>query len=270
MADDDNTAPDTAPAPAPDATPWYGEIQDEGLAEWVKTKNPPNAEAALKSYQNLEQVFGADKSGRTVVIPNDDTTSDERSIFFNKLGRPEKAENYELDVPDKADPALVTWFKDQSHARGFSQQQANDLFTEYNKFQSAHTQSSSDADDAKGKADHDALVSEWGGAYNDNIQMAKVAANQFGFTSEQLDALQNTSSYSGVMKNFATMGKAMGEAGLANSDTTPGFSGAVLSPAEAQSRINEMKTNKDMMAKYLSGDEAVMDKMHRYQAMVGK
>lgn len=268
---DPPTAPVAPPvaAPAP-ATPWYGEIQDQGLSEWVKTKNPPNAEAALKSYQNLEQVFGADKSGRTVIIPNDDSTNDEKNIFFTKLGRPDTAENYDLTVPDNANKDLVTWFKDQSHARGFSQQQANELFNAYNEFQASHTQTDTDAQAAQGKADHDALVTEWGPSYNDKVQMAKVAANNFGFTPEQINALQNTSSYSGIMKNFAEIGKAMGEAGLVNANTAPGFSGATLSPAEAQSKINELRSDKDWVKKYTGGDAAAMDTMHRLQAQVGK
>lgn len=75
-----------------ETTPWYG---DE-YKEVVTQKGWSNPSDALKSYTELEKAYGG-----TVKIPTEESSPDEKSAFYTKIGRPENPDGYEIkDVPD--------------------------------------------------------------------------------------------------------------------------------------------------------------------------
>src|ERR1700748_763608 len=97
--------PTAQPAPSglPQAAPpsgWWDSVKDPAIKEWAANKKFPDAESALKSYSNLEQLMGADKAGRTVMTPKDDTDVEGWKALGTKLGVPANAEEYKLPVPE--------------------------------------------------------------------------------------------------------------------------------------------------------------------------
>ncbi len=77
--------------------------------------------AAAKALLDFE-----DKLSRSVEIPGEDATPEQRSAMWNRLGRPEQAEQYALKTPENfnADGEFLKTVRAKAHEAGFSQAQA--------------------------------------------------------------------------------------------------------------------------------------------------
>ena len=250
-----------------DETPWYGEIQDQEVSDWAQNKNFESGEVAMSSYRNLEQMVGAEKAGKTVIIPDDTGDAAKMNTFYNKLGRPETSDNYEFDLPDNADKDFVGWFKTNAHEAGLSSSQAATLVKSYNEMQGGRAQADTDAATLKATESNDALKTEWGAAYDTNMAQAQAAAKQFGFTEDEINGMENMLGYAGTIQKFQQIGAKLGEANFVNPDlSNPNFAGA-MSPGDALTRISELQSDKDWTAKYLQGSKSHVTTMDNLQKM---
>jgi hypothetical protein len=86
-------------------------------------------DALAKSYVNAQKLVGVDK----VVIPNEKSTEEEVNAFYQKLGRPESADKYELKLPQGAqlDEGFAKSLKDIAFKSGLSGKQLNELANWY-------------------------------------------------------------------------------------------------------------------------------------------
>ena len=113
------TASSEAPATEPSGQGgvWHG---DE-YAELVKAKGWSGADAALKSYSELEKFKGA---GDHLLIPKDDDV-DGWSKVYNMMGRPETADKYQFtnETGVEISDELFNGFKAFAHKEGYSQKQ---------------------------------------------------------------------------------------------------------------------------------------------------
>lgn len=248
---------------------WYGEV-DADLKTWADTKGLKSPAETLRSYHNLEKVFGHDKAGRTVVLPGDKAEAAELDSFYNRLGRPETADKYSLDAPADADKDLVDWFKSTAHKHGLSDKQAKSLFAEYNDMSSGRTTQSTEQQAARFTAEEATLKKEWGAAFEANLNSAKRAAQTYGFTSDEIDALEGKIGYAGVMKRFAAIGEKQGEGKFIAADTRAGAFGA-MTPDQAKHRISEKETDPGFMKRLMEGDKTAHEERDQlYRAAYGK
>jgi hypothetical protein len=130
-------APAPAPAPAPESD-FSGLVERDGkLAKGWAEKLGVESEAAKKleakitniktlaaSVVSLEKLLGGDK----ITLPKKDAPAEAWGDVWNKLGRPEKADGYELvkpkDLPDAAwDNAAGNEFKKMAHEAGLTKAQ---------------------------------------------------------------------------------------------------------------------------------------------------
>jgi hypothetical protein len=89
------------PAQSASNDAWYATlVQNDDIKNWAANKNFKDAGAALESSYNLEKLIGFEKAGRTLVLPKDDAPVEEQRAFWQKLGAPEKAEDYKLPIPE--------------------------------------------------------------------------------------------------------------------------------------------------------------------------
>lgn len=243
--------------------PWYGDIPDAEMKGWVENKNFDSPVTALTAYRNLERMVGADKAGRTVVLPGDKAEKPEIDAFFNKLGRPETPDKYEFSLPADADKSFVDWARATFHELGLTGKQAQALFGKYAEFSGGRAQQLTEADQQKFIAEDQALRREWGGAFDQNMSQARAAAKQFGFTAEEIDAIEKHAGYAGVMKRFAAIGAKLGEGGLHLGENPGG--GSKLTPGQARARIAELQSDKSWMSMYLSGSKTHLQQMDQLQ-----
>ncbi len=263
MSDEQGSAPagnPTAPAAAP---VWYA---PEGLdpattgqlGELVKAKGWKGPADALLSYQNLEKVFGADKAGRTILAPKSDDDADGWSAVYNRLGRPESADKYELPVPEGDDGSFAQAAAPVLHELGLTTKQAKGLAEWWNQASSTRIEAADEAFSKQSEAEYSALKGEWGAAAAQNEELAKRAVLKFGkeagIDEATFDSLERAIGTAKVMKLFHAIGAKFGEADFVGSDTP---SSGALTPAQAKNKVASLFADQEFMGRYMHQDQRV-------------
>ena len=241
-------APEPAPSgdPAPAAKPFYADIADEELRGWAENKKFPDAQAALTSYRALERTFGADRAGRTVVLPKEgDEVS--QAEFYEKLGRPKTAGDYDIPVPEGGgDPKTVEWAKNVFHKAGLSAAQAKVVAAAWNEQAGQMTAAQMEEYNAKVAADDLMLTKEWGAAKDQKVQACRRAAGVLGMQKDQIDALEKAMGFGGLMKFMDNIASRIGEDKFdAGEDKGAGF--GAMTPAGAKAALQELTLDSEFM-----------------------
>ena len=236
---------------------WYSGIQNETTRTWAQAKGWKDPLAAVESAYNLEKLIGFDKAGRTLVIPGEDATPEQRAAFNSKLGVPENAEGYKLPVPEGMDDGFskvaAKWF----HENGVPAKAAEGVVKAYNEYSAAQQAEQARAFSVQSNQEFDEVKAEWGAAYNERIELARRGLVQFLPAANAEERAKMMNAIEGVMgtKNFLRFGYQIG-AGLGEHKLHDGSGSGLLTPAQASQKINELKSNKEWAAAYLAGDKA--------------
>jgi len=156
------------------ATSWK-----EAISEEFRTN--PNIEkfteidALAKSYINATQMIGQDK----VAVPNKNSTEDQWNEVYDKLGRPESADKYALDIKSDVvpfDDGAIKQFAENAHKLGLSNKQAQGVLEFYkNSMEGTAKQSQVDVETSQVQAEQE-LRKEWGREFESNVQRAGALA----------------------------------------------------------------------------------------------
>jgi hypothetical protein len=250
--------PPTAVAPtAPASTEWFAGIQNNDVKTWVEAKGFKDPLAVAESAYNLEKLIGFDKAGKTVVVPDENSSPETRKAFLTKMGVPEKADGYKLPVPTGGNDAFAKEAANWFHEQGVPAKAAEGLTTKFNEYAAAQQTAAETAFAASAERDFTELKTEWGQAFNQNIELGKRAAMQFipGTDAERgviLDKLERSLGTGALLKLMSSIGQGLGEHKMYGAEGN----GGAMTPAQATQRIAELKSNKEWTAAYLSGDKS--------------
>ena len=144
-------------------------------------RNDPNiqkfteADALAKSYINAVRMIGQDK----MIVPNKNFTEDQWEEAYIKMGRPDSADKYSLDIKSDVvplDEQAIKSFQEQSFKLGLNNEQAKGVLDFYKNNMEAQTQQAKvDAETSQAQAQN-LLRQEWGRDYDANIAKAKSLA----------------------------------------------------------------------------------------------
>lgn len=153
---------------------WKSSISEE-------FRNDPNIEkfteidALAKSYINATRMIGQDK----VAVPNKNSTEDQWNEVYSKLGRPESADKYALNIESEAvamDESAIKSFAEQSHKLGLNNTQAQGILEFYkNNMESNMQRATVDTETAQAQAETE-LRAEWGKDFDSNVSKASALA----------------------------------------------------------------------------------------------
>lgn len=234
------------PAPTGDAPPaptggeiktdWNAENWKDFLDEDVKTdpslKAIKDLKGLAKSYVHAQRMVGSDK----ILVPNQYATDEEWEQIYNKLGRPESPDKYELKLENsQISDDFLKGMKETAHKVGLSGKQVTAFAEFYNKQLTEAQTKIAQHEEIQYKQEVDTLKKEWGQAYGSKIKAAQTAISAFG-GNEMLKYLSETGldKDTKLARFFAKIGEA-----LAEDDTNPGKPGnGILTPQEAQSRLS--------------------------------
>jgi hypothetical protein len=187
--------------------PWMDEVPEEYRDEKTLSKYQSVGDLA-KGHVHLSRMMG-----NSVKIPGEDSTDEERNDFYNKIGRPETADNYEYERPDMPEGMAYNddaekAFKHLAHDQGLSQKQLGSILDFYNKFAlDSQIDNKLLMDEAyfKGEA---ALQKEWGmKGYDRNVAIAQRAMREMGGPElEKLMSEDPRGSHPALIKAFYKMG----------------------------------------------------------------
>ena len=190
-------------------------------------RNDPNIskftelEALAKSYVNATRMIGQDK----VAVPNNNSTEDQWNEVYDKLGRPESADKYQLDVKSDIvplDEGAIKQFAENAHQLGLNNKQAQGILEFYkNSMESSAQQSKIDTETAQANAEQE-LRKEWGSNYEANIKKAGSVAKA-NMNAEILDMELKDGTRLGdhpaIIKGFANIANLMSEDKLVSTES---------------------------------------------------
>jgi hypothetical protein len=163
-----------ADTPAPQQSTWKDSISEE-------FRKDPNIEkfteidALAKSYINATKMIGQDK----IAIPTNNSTQEAWDEAYDKLGRPESATKYALDLNSEIvsmDENQIKSFAEQSHKLGLNNKQAQGILEFYkDNMEGSAQQSKIDTETAQAQSEQH-LRQEWGRDFDAKVKQAGAVA----------------------------------------------------------------------------------------------
>ena len=175
----------------------------------------------VKSYLSAQKIVGADK----IPVPNKFATEDDWKAVFNKLGAPEKPEDYKYNFKEgEVDKDLLSNFNQQAHKLGLLPQQAESLVRFYNELNEGNSvQAEENAAKSRINTENE-LKKEFGPQYVKRLDQAKrLASSTLGN-----DFLENTYLADGsrlgdnlnVVKAFSNLAEKLSEDEVVKGDSS--------------------------------------------------
>jgi len=230
----------TEPQPTVNKT-WKEAISEE-------FRSDPNIEkfteidALAKSYINATKMIGQDK----VAVPNKNSTEDQWNEVYDKLGRPESADKYSLNVKSDVvpiDEGSIKQFADNAHKLGLNQKQAEGILEFYKtSMEGTAQQSKVDTETAQAQSAQE-LRQEWGREFDTNVKRAGALAKA-NMNPEILDMeLKNgmrVGDHPEIIKGFAKIAGMMSEDNMVTAESEQ-----VNSNKDIESEISTITNNTD-------------------------
>lgn len=171
-AETQTTAPeanaDTNQAPNGEGTVWTSGLQDADNRSYAETKGWKSPDDALKSQRELEKIIG-----KSVRLPDEKATDEEKSAFWRKMGTPEKADGYEFKLDTKSvpedfayDDKSAEWYRSSAYKNHLTKAQAEGLHNDFVSWQVDQQRAMREAGIEQVKqqetAAHKDLTADWG------------------------------------------------------------------------------------------------------------
>jgi hypothetical protein len=248
--------PVAAPPAAPPAAPasWLDKLtpEDRTYAESKGWKSDTPPDALFTSYKNLEKVWGADKAGRALLLPKDDSDTAALDAIYDKLGRPADPSGYEIALPEGADAAFADKAKGWFHKAGLSAAQAKAVTEAY---QAAEMDQATELE-KRDVTDKAALETEWGADYTQKVETAKRGIAAAGLSQEEVRSLELAVGPARATKMLEFFGRNYTEGKPLEGASPPAGFGS-LNPAQAAAKINELYGDANFMSRYNNADPKV-------------
>ena len=254
-----SAAPSAAPgapgAAQPDAFDWgkVGLASDaQALVSERQWKHPNDV---ISSYRNLEKLTGV-PADQLLKLPKGDDPKAWNDIY-TRLGRPEKAADYKLPVPEGDTSGFAKVAADWMHEAGLTQAGATRLASKWNEFQAGQMKAQQEQLTARDTQDVAALKAEWGGDYDKHAAIVDKAAEAFGMKPDQLAALKQVMGPKGAMEFMRNIGSkiASEDTNFVNGTAPSSFNG--LSPDQAGAEMQRLQKDKSFAQEFSSADPRV-------------
>lgn len=196
---------------------WYPEAEKD----YVTNKGWKAPADLLTGYKSLETVFGADKAGRTVILPKDDKDVEGIKAYRAKLGVPESADKYELPAPPgEGGPNLIkeasAWF----HEAGIPKSAAQAITTKWNAHIEGLVKAAETAAQVESHSQLEKLKGEWGQEFDAKSEYARRFLKAAGWDDAKMATYERTFGTATMLKDFYQWGSKVGEPGFSGGSST--------------------------------------------------
>lgn len=272
-------APETqgqAPAAEQSAT-WFESAPDE-IKGYIQNKGWDDPMKAVSSYKELEKFHGASEAD-LLMLPKDPDAEGAYDPIYNKLGRPESADKYEIELPEgiEVDAERLGGIKDVAHKLGLNSKQLGALID----YDAAYSQKAMEAHNEQLKiqnqADYDGLLKEWGSNSEERMELSRRGLRsqleKAGIPSDQLqsiaDGIEQQVGPAVTLKLFANIGEGTREDALPSStgDAPFGYT-REQAAADRAAVMAELRDDPAKLAAYNQGKGPQYDKMKQLNKVI--
>lgn len=194
------------------------------------------AKSALETQGKVKRLE-TQLAGSIPKLP-DNATDDDRAVYYDALGRPKQASEYEFDGEDKNAPEWTNLWKSEFHSLGLTKEQAKQLSSKWNAQMTAMVKAHNDTI-AKETADAQSkLKTELGVSYDTSVELAKRLWQKHGDTEFDKVFADGTGANRFTMIRFL-----LKMASLTGEDTSPqaGHSSTAKVPTDKEGWMNMYK-----------------------------
>ena len=232
----DPGGPSSAMDEAETSGPWHvGLGLDADLSKWLGDKGYDSPQAAFAAHREIERW-----QGRAIELPGADAAPAQWDRIYNRLGRPERPEEYAVDFGGDVGEQEKAYVLSALHGLGLTQKQVEGLY----QFQVERiARANKAAEVAKNRVieeDFKKLDAEWGVDKDRNDEIAKRAVRALGLEAGELDMLgEAMKSHAAIWRVMRKVGQRLGE------DRSIGRAESRLaaSKAEALSKIESIRAD---------------------------
>lgn len=175
-----------------------------------------DVDSVAKSWIEAQTVI----SKKGVILPAENATPEELGKFYNSLGRPEKAEGYELAKPELPEGMTyneerATAFRTKAHELGLTQKQMQGLHDAWNELEKGEYEKQVQAvNDLTAKVTAD-FKKKWGNDYDSNLKKADAAiVSLFGEDFRQMLIETGLNNHPAVIDGMYKASQAISEDGF--------------------------------------------------------
>lgn len=230
----------SAPANTNPNPAWYDSVQDPDTKAWLANKKYESPEMLAKAGRSLEQLFGADKAGRAVILPKDEKDEEGLKAFRSKIGVPESIDGYKLPIPEGDDGSFAKVAAGWFHKNNVPASAAEAMAKEWNDYLGSQIKAADEAEKQKTAQELDALKIEWAHEFDTRSETAKrgfrEVGQKAGLSEEDLKRLESSLGTAKMLKTFEQIGRYVSEAAFAGGNGKGGGFGN--NPQQAQDRVN--------------------------------
>ena len=205
-------------------SPWYSDMGlDDSSIGYLQKKGWENPKAMFDSYRNLEKLKGAPED-RLLTLPEEQLPENMGDIW-NRLGRPENIDGYEVDLPDgvSVNPARMDAMRKVAHEGGVSKATFAKMAKVDAEYYAQEQKAYEEQLQSELKSQEVELKNEWGSRYDESVFMAQKGMREMGLTDDQKESLQIGLGYDGMMKFFHKVAMAMGEGAFVEGEKKSDF-----------------------------------------------
>lgn len=260
--------PLTPPSPPPAAS-WHDGVAPEVLGFWqnkgLPLDNPKDFSVKLTElYKGAEKFIGVPPD-QVVKIPKSDAPPEDIRAYYERLGAPKEAKDYDLSAVK--DTSIAEAMRASMHDRGVPKDAATAVATAIAKALDSKSTSDTTVLAATLQEQKDALTKNWGDKFQYNHLQAIEGARRLGIDKEGVAALEKTIGYDKVMEVMRKIGAHTREDTFVERGAG-GPAGDVTTTEGAQARKSELMADKAWVEKYNNGDPAAKREMTRLNQMI--
>jgi hypothetical protein len=183
-----------------DSVPSELRFNEGGVDALGKFETP---DQVAKSYLELQKTMG-----NRVKLPTDETPDEERSAFYQRMGRPEKPDGYTLPQMEEGEainPDIINPIMAVAHEAGINDKAFGALVNKYLAIEAQMQEAQQVAIEQATNAAEQQLQADWGGDYQANMETIERVFRQFS-TDETRDVIKEKFNEAGLGRDPVILG----------------------------------------------------------------
>ena len=244
----------------------WGEGFSEEDVKYLANKGFQSTHDIYKSYRELEGFVGKKNSIVEIPSPEDEEKMQE---FYDRLGRPEKPEGYEIEVdgaeegdPEYDEAAFEAEVMSESfHKAGLNKDQAAIILEGQAALQEVLEEEEAAAMEEETEIELNEVRKEWGESYDANKALAQRGVAYLGLETDAIDGLNELFGARSAMNMLKEIGELTSEHNYLGGR----YVGKGFSRESAGEELKDLQNDDDFRARLLSGDVAAKKKWEQMQ-----
>jgi hypothetical protein len=266
----DTTVTTTPPVvTTPPAPSWHdGKVDAETLGFWQNkgydVTDPVKVSSELtKQYRALEKFTGV-PADQLVKLPKADAKPEDLRAFYERLGAPKEAKDYDLTAVK--DQAIADILRTAAFERGLNKDAATAVAAAVAKAMESKATTDKTINDQKVADERTKLADNWKDKYDFNHLTAMEGARRLGITPEAVKVMEGQIGYAAVMEAMRKIGANTREDTFVERGASG--TGDVTTREGAVSRKADLMADTAWAARYLAGGQTEVREMTRINTMI--